>query len=105
MDNTIILHQTLLIDPSYKGTRFPAETGFPAAILNLKAVDLEAALLLTGRKRYFWATHVLDEVSVTVYMNVISYSLVCWVYYGQLVPSPLIPPQLLWEMKLDIGLQ
>ena len=31
-------------------------------------------------------------------MNVIPYSLICWVYYGLLVPSlPLIPPQLLLE--------
>ena len=39
---------------------------------------------------------------MAVYINVIFYVLVCWVYYGLLVPSPLIPPQLLLKMKQDL---
>ena len=53
-------------------------------------------------KDIFRQPHMLNEVSVTVYMNVISYSLICWVYYGLLVPSPLIPLQLLLKMKPDL---
>ena len=37
-----------------------------------------------------------------MYINVISYILICSVYYWLLVPSPLIPPQLLLKMKLDL---
>ena len=69
---------------------FPAETGFPAAILN-QSWEVEAANHTRIEKDIFRQLHILNEVSVTVYMNVISYSLICWVYYGLLVPSPLIP--------------
>ena len=41
-------------------------------------------------------------ISVTMYINVIYYALICWVYYGLLVPSPLTPPQLLLKMKSDL---
>ena len=37
-----------------------------------------------------------------MYINIISYVLICWVDYGLLVPSPLIPPQLLLKMKPDL---
>ena len=53
-------------------------------------------------KDIFRQPHILHKVSVTVYMNVTSYSLRYWVYYGLLVPSPLIPQQLLVKMKQDL---
>ena len=53
-------------------------------------------------KDIFRQPHILNEVSVTVYMNIISYTLICWVYYGLLVPSPLIPQWLLVKMKPDL---
>ena len=46
--------------------------------------------------------YLLKEVSVTVHINVISYVLICWAYYGPLALSLLTPQQLLLKMKLDL---
>ena len=86
---------------SYRGTSFPTETRFLAAILNHKAVKSEAAVKYTG-KDVLEPSHVSNKVSVTMCINIISYILICWVYYGLPVPSPLIPPQLLLKMKPDL---
>ena len=66
---------------------FPLKLGFLAAILN-QSWEVEAVTQHNHRKRHFKQPHVLNEVSVTVYINVISYSLVCCIYYRLLVPFP-----------------
>ena len=79
------------------GTRFPAETGFLAAILKHNAVKTKLVNYQIGQ-RYFGGI----LTSVTVHINIISCIFLCWAYYGPPALSLLTPQQLLLKMKLDL---
>ena len=83
---------------SHRVPGLPLKPGFwqPSWITSTEA---EAVKTLLNQKDIFQAIYISNMVSVTMYMNVISYILICSVYCEVQVPSVLAPPQLLWMMK------
>ena len=97
VDALVILCQSI---PSHVGTLFPTENRFLEAILKFQVVRMKL-LHCQFEKTFFWRYYCKKEVSVTVYINVMSYLLVCWVYCEPPTPSLPIHLQLPLRLKLD----
>ena len=72
MDASIVLYQSA---PFQMGTWFPTENGSPVAILYFKAVEAVHCCQEKLRKDVLWKSYGRKEVSITVYINIKSYSL------------------------------
>ena len=73
----------------------------PGSYIEIPSCKDEAVALPIQKDVFFWRSYCEKKVSFTVYINIMSYLLVCWVYCELPTPSlpSLIQPPL--RLKLD----
>ena len=100
VDTSIVLCQSMSINTFLHGNQVSHWNQVPGSHINSKAVKTKLVYYWI-KKDILWECYWIKEVSVTAYINVISYVLIYWTYYELLALSLLNPQWFLLMLKLD----